>query len=303
MMPLWLLLKGLSSNKQDIESKIDIEIGKKDKKGKILSKDIAYCPITGQVAVLKPVIDKVSIVYKMGGSDPDLMPGLVEGLLLDAEDKTDFKSAGHIQTGAVTYKASVKLVVPPNGEEVLLQAGPKKAGLAHDLRLEFNPSRLGSAGMAFLKEKLEDVLLGAVSFSHILATGRVTRLDIAVDLVGIRIDALDIQYKGEGKAHWYFSGSGQPETGYLGIKQSDKNAPWTAYNKRKQLKEASGGLAQLYGGLSHTRIEFHAKPNKPLAEMKLLANPFTKISMGLLFHCFSGFFPSGFSCSFLLISR
>ena len=272
-MPLVVVLKGLSSNKQEIDNK-----DKKSKKGTIRYKDISYVPIAGRVAVLKPIIDKVSIVYKVGGSDPDLMPGLIQGLLLDAEDKADFKSAGHVQTGKVTYKASVNLVVPPNGEEVLIQAGPKKS-TAHDLRLEFNPARLGPAGMAFLKDKLEGVLLGALSFSHILATGRVTRLDIAVDLVGIRIDALDIQYKGEGKSHWYFSGSGQSETGYLGIKQSDKNAPWTAYNKRKQLKETVGGPEQLYGGLSHTRIEFHAKPNKPAAGLKLLSNPFTQVSV------------------------
>jgi len=130
-----------------------------------------------------------------------------------------------------------------------------------------------------MKEQLESVVVGALSFEHILSTSKVTRLDIAVDIIGIRIDALDLQFGGEGKSHWYYSGAGQPETGYLGIKQSDKNAPWTAYNKRKQLKETAGSGKQLYGGLSHTRLEFHAKPNKPLGELKHYPNPFTQISV------------------------
>jgi hypothetical protein len=58
---------------------------------------------------------------------------------------------------------------------VLIQAGPKKAGLNHDLRLEFNPSRLGVAGIAFLKAQLEGILVGALSFGHILSTGKITR--------------------------------------------------------------------------------------------------------------------------------
>ena len=277
-MPVWLALKGVSSNKQK-----EIEESHKDKKskiGKILHKNISYCPIVGRVAVLKPVVDKVSITYKMDGSDPTLMPALVEALLLEAEQKVHFKSAGQFQTGAVQYKASVKLVVPPDGEEVLVQAGPKKPGLAHDLRLEFNPSRLGPAGTAFLKKQLEAVLVDALDFSHVVATGTVTRLDIAVDVVGIRISDLDVRFLGEGKSHWYYSSIGQPETGYLGIKKSDKNAPWTAYNKRKQLKDtSSGGGEQLYGGLSHTRFEYHALPKKPVTDLKSVPNPFMQISV------------------------
>lgn len=50
---------------------------------------------------------------------------------------------------------------------------------------------------------------------------------------------------------------------------------------RQQLKDTAGGVAvaQLYGGLSHTRLEFHAKPDKPIAALKSLANPFLNISV------------------------
>jgi hypothetical protein len=42
-------------------------------------KKISYIPIKGQVAVLKPIIDKISITYKI--ADPDLLKALIEGLL------------------------------------------------------------------------------------------------------------------------------------------------------------------------------------------------------------------------------
>jgi hypothetical protein len=104
---------------------------------------------------------------------------------------------------------------------VLVQAGPTKPGLKHNLRLEFNPTRLGPAGIAFLKSQIESLVVGALSYAHIMATGTVTRLDIAVDVVGIRISDLDVRFMGEGKSHWYYASTGQPETGYLEPRHSN----------------------------------------------------------------------------------
>ena len=115
----------IASNKQEYVDGIGVE-GKGIKKTQIPFKDISYIPIPGRVAVLKPLIDKVSLTYKTPSGDPALKPAVIEGLLLDAGDKenTQFKTAGQFQSGAVKYAASVKLIVPPNSEEVLVQAGP-----------------------------------------------------------------------------------------------------------------------------------------------------------------------------------
>jgi hypothetical protein len=51
-MPIYYVINGVSSNKQEGEEK---------KKGKIESSEISYCPIKGRVAVLKPFIDKITI--------------------------------------------------------------------------------------------------------------------------------------------------------------------------------------------------------------------------------------------------
>jgi hypothetical protein len=278
-MPVYRVIEGVSSNKQEGEEK---------KKGKIESSEISYCPIKGRVAVLKPFIDKITITHKI--ADEELVKTLVESLLQEADkEQGHFKKAAQFKSGAVSYKASVSLIVPPGDAQVLLQAGPKKKGTAHALRLEFNPRRLGKPGIAFLKSQIECLALGPVvsddlSFDDIIAKGTVTRVDIAVDVVGIRVDQLDVRFLGDGKSHWYHSKKGQPETGYYGIKQNKKKqnspAPWVTYNKRQELKDKGPeGGKQLYGGLSHTRIEFHAIQKKPFAKLGTLANPFGTISL------------------------
>jgi hypothetical protein len=64
------------------------------------------------------------------------------------------------------------------------------------------------------------------------------------------------------------------------MKKSDKNAKWTTYNKRQQVKDSPEPPAeQAYGGLSHTRIEYRAKPNKPFSELCTVKSPLTEISV------------------------
>ena len=278
-MPVYLVIEGVSSNKQEGEEK---------KKGKIELSEISYCPIEGRVAVLKPFIDKITITHKI--ADKELTAALVESLLQEADkEQGHFKKAAQFKSGAVSYRASVNLIVPPGDAQVLIQAGPKKKGITHALRLEFNPSRLGKPGIAFLKTQIESLVSGPLvsddlSFDDIIAKGTVTRVDIAVDVVGIRVDKLDVRFLGDGKSHWYYSNKGQPETGYYGIKQNKKKqnspAPWITYNKRQEIKDKGPeGGKQLYGGLSHTRIEFHAIQKKPFAKLGTLANPFDTISL------------------------
>jgi hypothetical protein len=86
---------------------------------------------------------------------------------------------------------------------------------------------------------------------------KVTRVDIAVDIVGLHLAALLLSNKTGGKQHWYLSPEGKPETGYLGIKPKDKNAKWKIYNKRQDIKDKSKfPIEQAFGGLSRTRLEY-----------------------------------------------
>jgi hypothetical protein len=163
---------------------------------------------------------------------------------------------------------------------VLVQAGPKKKTTTHSLRLEFNPAALGSPGIAFLKAQLETLVLEGLSFSDIITKGKVTRVDIAVDIVGVHLADLLILVNSGGKQHWYLSAKGKLETGYLGMKTGDKNAKWKTYNKRQEIKDHSTSpKEQAYGGLSHTRVEYRYATNKPFLELDTLENRFNEISL------------------------
>ncbi|TPQ31525.1 hypothetical protein C2U70_23795 [Bradyrhizobium guangdongense] len=273
-MPVFVALSGVSSNKQG-------EAGKKgevkEKKiGKVPYNDISYIPIQGQAAILKPVIDKVAITYV---GSPDLGPVLVQNLLQEIEAGGHWKAQPWVN-GSVPYKASAQLAIPLSGQTALIQVGPTKKGIAHTLRLEFNPTGLGKSGIAFLKGQLEALVLNGLSFTEVIGNGKVSRLDVAVDIVGVNLADLLVTVSTGGKQHWYISEGGKPETGYFGIKSGDKNAKWKAYNKRQQVKDTSVAPVQpAYGGLSHTRIEYGYAPGKPLSKLLNLTNRFADISV------------------------
>ena len=138
-MPVVVSIKGVHSNEQP---KSD-DSQKPVKVGKISAKDVCYYPIAHQVAVLKPIIDKVSITYFV--SDLVLLGALIECLKHAVAEGGPFKNAPKFKSGAVKYASSVDLMIPDGGK-VLIQAGPKKLGLAHNLRLEYNPHLLEVRG-------------------------------------------------------------------------------------------------------------------------------------------------------------
>jgi hypothetical protein len=64
------------------------------------------------------------------------------------------------------------------------------AGLADRIRLEFNPSKLGIDGLRRLHDILSLVIEGG--WQVFVTDGRISRLDVAVDLVGVRMTKLKV---------------------------------------------------------------------------------------------------------------
>ena len=263
-MPVKFEITGVSSNKQEENGK---KVG-------VEGNRYCYSPIKGG-ALLKPVIDRISIVYKI--IDSDLTAAVVEALLLETEAGGNYSSHKQFKNGAVKYVASAILTMPHNGSQALIQAEPQKKTVAHNLRLEFNPRALGGPGMDFLKYEIEALQVGGLNFQDIATNGKITRVDVAVDLIGIGIHDLIFRCSEGGKSHCYFSEAGQLETGYFGLKDSNKNCPWVAYDKKQQLLELQEELP--YGGNSYTRIEYHSKLNIKLASLPAMKNPFCFFSV------------------------
>ena len=116
-MPIYATLTGVSSNKPEGKLKI----------GKIPLQKISYLPVKGQVAVLKPIIDKISITYI---GDPNLTPVLVQNLKQETEAGVCWQMAPW-KNGPVLYQATADLVTPAGGSVARLQVGPKKKGLSY----------------------------------------------------------------------------------------------------------------------------------------------------------------------------
>ncbi len=168
---------------------------------------------TESVTVTTPIIDKLAFVFSH--ADPDGDSSLKESLLeAIKDDPTLYKSAKKASVGQKRYKLNVQLHHAASGQNVLIQADPGSAKVAF-ARFELNPAKLGAEGMAFFRAELAQLLTHQVPWSAIAAKAKVTRLDLACDLVGIGVDTLAMNATVEGKSHVYFGmkgRSGKPPT-------------------------------------------------------------------------------------------
>jgi len=239
--------------------------------------------------VLGPIIDKISITFdiKLKGHKEgivDLFAATVAagGAFAEASSSTKAKSL---------YAINALLTEPTSGQVILIQMGRKKKksklktvtlqkpisaqkNLSF-MRLEFNPDKLGPKGMAFLKKELAQQFLHQYSWVDIANKGRVTRIDLAADLLYVRSDQLIYASASGGKSMAHYGVSGALETAYLGKKS--KSAKATIYNKRQEQKDK--GLQAEFGSINHTRIERHASTLRPLVKLQELKNPFESLSI------------------------
>lgn len=240
-----------------------------NKTGAIDVQLIAY-HVEGGITVLKPMLDKITLTYPVPSEQHQ---AIIDKLKSLAEVKGPYSKlilgSGH-KFGR-GYKLSVALSVPPASKRVVIQVAPKNP--AHRfMRLEFNPHKLGAEGMVFLKEQLGIILLNQHSWADIAASGRVTRMDVAVDIVNLPIDQMVIASDKQGKSHCYYSATGMLETAYLEITKDNESAKTKLYNKGEHLEAQK--REQKYGDKPHTRIEVRIDGTKfPVAKLWKLKNP------------------------------
>ena len=241
---------------------------------------IAYCvelPTTDVVTVTKPIIDKLAFVGSF--ADVDAAP-VLKGALLDAvkDEKSPYKNAPKASVGQKRYKVNVHLHHAASNQAILIQVDPGSPKVAF-ARFEFNPAKLGPSGMEFLRTELSDLLMHQVPWSQFATQARVTRIDLACDLVNVGVEALAFSTSVLGKSHVYFGMKGAVQTAYLAVKKG-KSGKITAYNKKRQLKDT--GKDPQYGDLAHTRIEVRLATKYPMNQLAKLQNPFAKIDLRYL---------------------
>lgn len=172
----------------------------------------------------------------------------------------------------------------------------KDADAAHWLRIEFNPRKLGAKGIFDLVDAIHDATGQRFLVGKFLSSCRVTRIDIAVDVIGLSVPELIVTAKSEAKRVHYYGSDGCLESVYLHKKTSTAKTSEPKpssrklgtqiariYDRRREL--ISSNKQPDYGLVPMTRIEVMKKHfgNKPFELLSLfhLKNPLKDIFVGL----------------------
>lgn len=158
------------------------------------------------------------------------------------------------------HRVQCALPIPNSSSSLLLQAGPRLPGIS-DYRFEFNPSTIGPSGIDYVRSFINSMT--DVSFDDLLLNGRVTRLDVALDLAGLSLDDVIVRSKGQRKHGVYTGQHNRLETIYLGSARANRTV---VYNK-------------VIGDFTFLRVERRLKPNVNGHELASLSNPFDKVDI------------------------
>lgn len=273
----------------------------KEKEAPYIQVSKALVPVVGpvgprdDVGVTNPFCDKLILVGWVSAACVSLGPDDFEDRLAELRAKAAATLAGKDSLGNATgskFKAAqvagyvggkVRLAAVEAVAHVAVGAGKKNnKPTEFRLRVEFNPHRLQSAGLAELEGILSAVFSNSLKFDRWLATAKATRVDVAVDLINLQVcDAIlrsELGHKWSG----YFGANGGVETwSRLGkkTKKGKRRPVLVLYDKRLELLEAKKEPA--WGEVAHARLECRRVQNAtPLLGLGQIANPFLKVGMG-----------------------
>jgi hypothetical protein len=206
------------------------------------------------------IIDRLSVCFN--DPNPDHVKGTL-GLLLS--DKYNKAVPSLSVTKTARYAARFRLLLPfdgPDHHPVYFEVGPHNPKLP-SYRLDFNPSKVSPAGIDDLKVLLETTI-DETSFAF-FSSGRITRVDLAVNLSGLTLEDVIVRSKRKQKHGVYSDRTGRPETAYLGTPRSNRTAAYT--------KSAGPN------GDSVLRLECRVKPRCHGFELAKIKNPFLHVDL------------------------
>jgi hypothetical protein len=190
-----------------------------------------------------------------------------------------------------TWYSVVSLRMGQRDSYVRFQFTKAKAKSPAKLRIEMNPRKLGPEGVDTFLTILKDPN-GPFNAKTLLQWAHVTRLDIAVDIVGLRPDELVIHHPQERQRQLYVGTNGDLETLYLhkkGKKAGPGRAVVTVYDRVRE-RVAKGKLPP-FGPAPVTRIEITKRLNAPknsLAHVASMPDPYGPMRVGYFASQFAG---------------
>jgi len=212
-----------------------------------------------QVEVSGPIIDKLSMVLDCEDSECQGHADYIDTLI----DEYDWLQRLPTNYRGMRYRYNWSVLLNENtGARCLLQAAPYKG----QFRIEFNPVKSGSSGLAALRRRLEVLLMDYAAL--LFAEGRVTRIDIAVDVRPVCLNYLKLYPLGLSLSSCnYGAGGTAVESVYMGSARS--KLQFTIYDKYRESARSA---------YSDT-VRFEAKIRRPmlLCDINLIANPYEKL--------------------------
>jgi len=222
--------------------------------------------IVHKATVLPPKIDKVSITYNPTSIGKDWSGYEECKALLTA---MEFLEANHfaekVWGGGYRYALCVVL----NNGTLRLQINPIYQNAA-TFRCEFNPARLE---MADVRAILDIVL--PLGYSSLMNYGRCTRMDIAIDILGVDIEDMMVWNTAARRTRMYTGEYGCLETYYLGSLGSQRH--FAIYDKRAEMEKNGIDMDLPDGPI--VRIEARLRPSVYWCDMSELPNPFAKLNV------------------------
>lgn len=237
------------------------------------------------VTVSRPIIDGLAFTIPVP-----------ESLETDVLKKLDALATGN---GGIASKVSVATKTNKKGStkylrsyeavfaqtNVLVQAKPQsKTG--NFLRVEMNPDVLQVPELKLVWELLAVVSDSQISEEVIAEEAKITRMDVAVDMLNIDPEDILVDHKFTGKTNAYFGSGGKIETVYLNKKT--KGSTTYLYDKKVQAQDTGKSLdagVNKYGEAKYTRLECRVQTQKPFKKLASLKNPLTKVELADMDGC------------------
>lgn len=202
-------------------------------------------PVGYRVTVLKPKVDCLSFTFPVESVTDKY--AIRENLMALAGDTgtPEITNWQKIKNwGAAKYAMSFGLDVSKD-QRILIQCTAGQTNTPF-LRIQFNPNIIGPKGVAKFREAVPKITKGKFDYNDFLKGSRVTRIDIAVDLINVDVEDLLISTNTSGKKMSYFGVGGKLETAY-------QNTSNTTYVYDKRQKQTDDGIEPEYGNAPHRR--------------------------------------------------
>src|SRR6185295_6024415 len=219
----------------------------------------------GNVSVTEPVsvhsgyipfIDKISITVKLPSSD-------VAAIYADVEQALLVKGIFQWAKPSPRFKNARLISCSGTSERVLFHFGSKEP-TSPDCRLEFNPAKVGHDGLLGLDCVLQELFPDG--WSYVTKHGGVSRIDVAVDIPGIRMDEF-LFLESQGLTQRRIGRSGHLQTLYAGLPHGNQTR---IYSKSGEMKAKGTPLSH-----SVVRVECITRnPHLKVHDLVKLPNPF-----------------------------